>query len=201
MSVIWIRDAGLDGYPSDRSLICIANGHQLLQLQRPPADETERRAHGAGAIHMTFPQGSQGVGVVKGDATLLKVKAHTEPRRQWVGEARGWGGAVTNGVSDTVSMVTVVVVVVVAVLGQVDLTHPHSEEAERRSRVQGVLCSAVMAAVRVITGEEEQFDKRLVSLFYFFSFLFKYFTQVKESMQHGKRSGRSNSLVFEIWLN
>lgn len=51
-------------------------------------------------------------------------------------------------------MVTVVVVVVV-VLGQVDLTHPHSEEAERWSRVQGVLRPAVMTAVWVVATERE----------------------------------------------
>lgn len=101
---------------------------------------------------MTFPQRSKGVGVVEGDATLLKVKAHAEPRRQRVGEARGGGGAgaVGDGVPDTVP---VAAVVVVAVLGQVDLTHPHREEAEWRSRVQSILRSAVMAAVRVVAGE------------------------------------------------
>ena len=102
---------------------------------------------------MTFPQGSQGVGVVEGDATLLKVKAHTEPGRQRVGEACGRGRAVADGVSDAVPVVTVVMVVVVAVLGQVDLTHPHGEEAERWSRVQGVLGPAVMTAVGVVAGE------------------------------------------------
>lgn len=50
-----------------------------------------------------------------------------------------------------------VVVVVVAVLGQVDLTHPHSEEAEGWSRVQGILCAAVVTTVRVVAG---QFDKQ-----------------------------------------
>lgn len=46
-----------------------------------------------------------------------------------------------------------VVVVVVAVLGQVDFTHPHCEEAERRSRIQGILCSTVMTTVWVVAGE------------------------------------------------
>lgn len=87
--VISIRDTGLDGYPSHRSLICIAIGYQLLQLQRPPTNETESRAHRAGAIYVTFPQRSQRVGIIESDATLLKVKAHTEPGRQWVGEACG----------------------------------------------------------------------------------------------------------------
>lgn len=85
--VVYVGDAGLDGDPSHRSLICVAIGHQFLQLQSPSADETERRAHGAGAVHVAFPQRSQRVGVEEGDATLLKVKAHTEPRRQRVGEA------------------------------------------------------------------------------------------------------------------
>ena len=49
----------------------------------------------------------------------------------------------------------VVVVVVVALLGQVDLTHPHGEEAEGGGGVQGVLCSAVMATVRVVAAEEQ----------------------------------------------
>ncbi len=105
---------------------------------------------------MTFPQRSQRVGIVEGDATLLKVKAHTEPGRQRVGEACGRGGAVADGVSDTVPMVTVVVE---AVLGQVDLTHPHSEEAEGWSRVQGILCSAVMTTIWVIAGERARFGK------------------------------------------
>lgn len=143
----------MDGYPSDRGLIRVTIGYQLLQLQRPPADETESRAHGAGAIHVTFPQRSERVGVIEGDATLLKVKGHTEPGRQRVGEACGRGGAVADGVAGAVPVVTVVVVVVV--LGQVDLTHPHSEEAERWSRVQGVLRPAVMTAVWVVAAEGE----------------------------------------------
>lgn len=109
---------------------------------------------------MTFPQRSKGVGIIEGDATLLKVKAHTEPRRQRVGEARGRGGPVGDGVSGTVPMATVVVIVV---LGQVDLTHPHSEETERRSRVQGVLCAAVMTAVRVVAGQRER-EKTIIML-------------------------------------
>lgn len=152
--VIYIRDTGLDGYPSDRNLICIAIGYQLLQLQCPSTNETESWAHGARAIHMTFPQRSQRVGIIEGDATLLKVKAHTEPGRQRVGEACGRGGAV---VSDAVSLVTVVVVV--AVLGQEDLTHPHSEKTERWSGVQGILCPTVMTTVWVIAGERAQFVK------------------------------------------
>lgn len=87
--VIYIRDTGLNGHSSDRNLICIAIGYQLLQLQRPSTNETESWAHGAGAIHMTFPQRSQRVGIIEGDATLLKVKAHTEPGWQRVGEACG----------------------------------------------------------------------------------------------------------------
>ena len=104
---------------------------------------------------MTFPQRSQRVGVIEGDATLLKVKGHTEPGRQRVGEACGRGGAVADGVAGAVPVVTVVVLVVVVVLGQVDLTHPHSEEAERWSRVQGVLRPAVMTAVWVVAAERE----------------------------------------------
>lgn len=147
----------MDGYPSDRSLVRIAIGYQLLQLQSPPANEAESRAHGAGAIHVAFPQRPKGVGVVEGDASLLKVKAHAEPRGQRVGDARGRGGAVAvgDGVSDTVPMATVVVVVV---LGQVDLTHPHREEAEWRGGVQSVLCSAVMTTVRVVAGGRAQFE-------------------------------------------
>ncbi|TNN42663.1 hypothetical protein EYF80_047160 [Liparis tanakae] len=148
-----VRAAGLDGHPSDGRLVRIAIGHQLLQLQGPPANEAERRAHGAGAIHVTFPQRSQGVGVVEGDATLLKVKAQAEPGGQRVGEAGGGGGAgaVGDGVPGPVPVAAAVVVV--AVLGQVDLTHPHREEAERRSGVQSILRPAVMAAVRIILSK------------------------------------------------
>lgn len=67
-------------------------------------------------------------------------------------------------------MVTVVVVVV-AVLGQVDLTHPHSEEAEWWSRVQGVLCPAVMTTVWVVAGERA---KTSVSLLLILLSLFMY---------------------------
>ena len=83
---------------------------------------------------MTLPQRPQRVGIIESDATLLKVKAHTESGRQRVGEARGRRGAVAvgDGVSDSVPVATVVVVVV---MGQVDFTHPHGEEAEGRSRV------------------------------------------------------------------
>lgn len=131
----------MDGYPSDWSLICVAIGYQLLQLQSSSANEAESRAHGTGAIHVAFPQGPQGVGVVEGDPTLLEVETHAEPGGQRVGEARGRGRAVVS---------RAVPVVVVAVLGQVDLTHAHGEEAERRSRVQVVLCTAVVAAVWVV---------------------------------------------------
>lgn len=41
---------------------------------------------------------------------------------------------------------------VVAVLRQVDFTHPHSQEAEGRRRIQGILCATVMAAVWVVAG-------------------------------------------------
>lgn len=118
--VINIRDTGLDGYPSDWSLICIAIGYKLLQLQCTSTNETESWAHGAGAIHVAFPQRPERVGVIEGDATLLKVKGQTEPRWQGIGEACRCGWAVVSG---TISMVTVVMI---AVLGQVDLTHPHS---------------------------------------------------------------------------
>lgn len=53
----------------------------------------------------------------------------------------------------------ITVVLVVTVLRQVDLTHPHSEEAEWWSRVQGILCSAVMSTVWVVAGERVQFEK------------------------------------------
>lgn len=93
------------------------------------------------------------MGVVEGDATLLKVKAHTEPGGQGIGEARGRGGAVA--VADGVSLtIPVAAVVMIAVLGEVDFTHPHSEEAEGWSRVQGVFCTAVMATVGVIAGDD-----------------------------------------------
>lgn len=103
---------------------------------------------------MAFPQGPQGVGVVEGDPALLEVEAHAEPGGQRVGEARGRGGAV-------VSSRAVAVVVAVAVLGQVDLTHAHGEEAERGRRVQVVLRTAVVAAVWVVPGRERApIDKR-----------------------------------------
>lgn len=96
---------------------------------------------------MAFPQGPQGVGVVEGDPSLLKVETHAEPGRQGVGEARGRGGPVVSGA---------VAVVVVGVLGQVDLTHAHGEEAERRSRVQVILCTAVVATVWVVPERTDQ---------------------------------------------
>lgn len=84
---------------------------------------------------MAFPERSERVGVVEGHAALLEIKAHPEPWRQGVRDARGGGGAIAvgDGVSDAVAMVTVVVVVVVVgLLGQVDLSHTHGEEAEGR---------------------------------------------------------------------
>lgn len=122
---------------------------------------------------MTFPQRSEGVGVVEGDATLLKVKAHAEPGRQRVGEARGRGGAVAvgDGVSDAVPVAAVVVlllVVMVVVLGQVDLTHPHSEEAEWWSGVQSVLCSAVMTTVWVVAGDTNNHYEGVICLFFIY---------------------------------
>lgn len=137
----------MDGHPPDRRLVCIAIGHQLLQLQGASANEAESRADRAGAVDVALPQGPQGVGVVERDTPFLKVKAHAESRRQRVGEA--WGDVV---VGERVSIVptVVVVVVVVTVLGQVYFTHAHGEEAEGWRRVQGVLCSTVMAAVWVV---------------------------------------------------
>lgn len=141
----------MNGDPPHRSLVGVAIGHQLLQLQGSPADEAEGGAHGAGAVHMPLPQRPQRVGVVEGDAALLKVQAHAQARGQRVCEARGRGRPVADGVSGAVAVVTVVVVVVVvAVLRQVDLPHPHGEEAEGRSRVQGVLGTTVVAAVWVV---------------------------------------------------
>lgn len=149
----------MNGDPSDRSLVGVAIGHQFLQLQSSSADETEGRAHGAGAVHVPLPQRPQGVGVVEGDAALLKVEAHAQPRWQRVGEAQGRRGPVAGGVADAVAvvaMVTVVVVVVVAVLRQVDLPHPHGEEAEGWSRVQGILRPTVVAAVWVVAAWRDE---------------------------------------------
>lgn len=140
----------MDGDPSDRSLIRVAIGDQLLQLQSSSPDETESRADGTGAIHVAFPQRPQGVGVVEGHPAFLEVEAHAQPGGQRVGEARGRGGAVVPAA---------VPVVAVAVLGQVDLTHPHREEAERRRRVQVVFRTAVVAAVWVVT-ESAHIDKQ-----------------------------------------
>lgn len=144
----------MNGDPSDRSLVGVAIGHQFLQLQSSSADETEGGAHGARAVHVALPQRPQGVGVVEGDAALLKVEAHAQPRRQRVGEARGRRGSVADRVADAVAVV--VVVVVVAVLRQVDLPHPHGEEAEGRSRVQGVLRPTVVTAVWVVAARRDE---------------------------------------------
>lgn len=150
----------MNGDPSDRSLVGVAIGHQFLQLQSSSADETEGRAHGAGAVHVPLPQRPQGVGVVEGDAALLKVEAHAQPRRQRVGEAQGRRGPVAGGVADAVAVVAVVtmvvVVVVVAVLRQVDLPHPHGEEAEGWSRVQGILRPTVVTAVWVVAAWRDE---------------------------------------------
>lgn len=94
------------------------------------------------------------MGVVEGDPTFLKVETHAEPGRQRVGEACGRGGAVVPGA---------VPMVAVAVLGQVDLPHPHGEETERRSRVQVVLRAAVMAAVWVVAEGAHKEEKRPVT--------------------------------------
>lgn len=138
------RDAGLDGDPPDGGLVCVAIGHQLLELQSSAPDEAEGRAHGTRTIHVAFPERPQRVGVVEGDPAFLEVEAHAEPGGQRVGEAGGRGGPVVPGA---------VPVVAVAVLGQVDLPHAHGEEAERRSRVQVVLRAAVVAAVRVVAED------------------------------------------------
>ena len=104
---------------------------------------------------MPLPQRPQGVGIVEGDPTFLKVKAHAQPGGQRVGDARRcrMAGPVGDGVPGAVAMVTVVVA---AVLGEVDLAHAHGEEAEGRGRVQRVLCSAVVAAVGVVAVEGER---------------------------------------------
>lgn len=121
----------MDGHPPHRRLIRVPVGDQLLQLQRPPADEAESGADGPGAVDVPLPQRAQRVGVVEGDAPLLEVEAHAQPGRQRVGEACGGGGAVAVG--DGVSIVVAVVaVVVVVVLGQIYFTHPHRQEAEGR---------------------------------------------------------------------
>lgn len=152
--VVHIRDAGLDRHPSHRGLICVTIGYKLLKLQSPAPNEAKRGADRAGAVDVPLPQRPQGVGVVESDPALLEVKAHAESRRQRVGDPRRCGRpvAVGDGVPDTVAVV--IVVVVVAVLGQVDLTHPHCEEAKWGSQIKGVLCSAVMAAVRVVARQK-----------------------------------------------
>lgn len=86
------------------------------------------------------------MGIVERDAPFLKVKAHTEPGRQRVSEASGRWMAVAVGVP---------LLMVVAVLRQVDFTHPHSQKAEGRRRIQGILCAAVMAAVWVVAAERQ----------------------------------------------
>lgn len=88
------------------------------------------------------------MGIVERDAPFLKVKAHTEPGRQRVSEASGRWMAVAVG--DGVPLLMVVVV-----LRQVDFTHPHSQKAEGRRRIQGILCAAVMAAVWVVAAERQ----------------------------------------------
>lgn len=86
------------------------------------------------------------MGIVERDAPFLKVKAHTEPGRQRVSEASGRWMAVAVGVP---------LLMVVAVLRQVDFTHPHSQKAEGRRKIQGILCAAVMAAVWVVAAERQ----------------------------------------------
>ena len=100
---------------------------------------------------MPLPQRPQGVGVVEGDPTLLKVEAHAEPGGQGVGDARRrrGAGAVGHGLPGAVAMVTVVVA---AVLGEVDLAHAHGEEAEGRG-ILAVLCTAVVATVWVAPAD------------------------------------------------
>lgn len=156
----------MNGDPSDRSLVGVAIGHQFLQLQSSSTDETEGRAHGARAVHVPLPQRPQGVGVVEGDAALLKVEAHAQPRWQRVGEAQGRRGPVAGGVADAVAVVAVVtVVVVVAVLRQVDLPHPHGEEAEGWSRVQGILRPTVVTAVWVVAAWRDELMRNCCYIF------------------------------------
>ena len=142
------------GHPPDGRGVRVAIGHQLLQLQRSPANETEGGAHGAGAVHVPLPQRPEGVGVVEGDPTFLKVKAHAQPGGQGVGDARRRrvAGAVGHGVPGAVAMVTVVVAA--AVLGEVDFAHAHGEEAEGGG-VLAVLGPAVVAAVWVAPADRE----------------------------------------------
>lgn len=140
---------GLDGDSSDGCLICVAIGHQLLELQSPASDEAERWTDGSRAVDWTLPQRAEWMRIVKGDAALLEVQTHTQPWRKRIGDAGRRRGAV--GVRD----VPVVDRPVVGIGrgGQVDLPHAHCEEGERGQTVWRVFYPTVMAAVRVIPGQ------------------------------------------------
>lgn len=140
---------GLDGDSSDRCLICVAIGHQLLKLQSPSSNEAERRTYRSRAIDWTLPEWAERMGIVKGDTALLDVQTHTQPWRKRIGDT-GWrGGAVT------IRDVPVIDLSMVGIGrgGQVDLAHTHCEEGERGQRVWRVFGPTVMATVRVIPAQ------------------------------------------------
>lgn len=129
-------------------------GHEVLQLQCPPADEAEGRTQRCRTVHVSHPQNAQRVGVIVGDMSLIAVEAHTQPGGHRSGVAvREAAVAAAVGVRPPLA---VAVAVALALAGTVslrkqDLAHAYCEETEG-GRVLAFLRSAVMAAVRVTAG-------------------------------------------------
>lgn len=140
----------MDRHPPRRRLFDASVGHEVLKLQGPPADEAESRAHRRRAVHVSFPEHAQGVGVIEGDASFVTVQAHSQPGWQRSG-VDGSRVAAALGVQRGLAVAVCLALTVARSSGEQDLPHAHCQEAEGRG-VLGFLRAAVMATVWVTPG-------------------------------------------------
>lgn len=151
LSSVQFSDTWLDGNSSDRCLVCVTIGYQFLQLQSPSSNEAKCWTDRTRAVYRPLPEWAERMCIIKGDTPLLDIKTHAQPWRKRIGDA-GWRrGAVA--VADAVSAVSCSVVGVNRGW-QVDFTHSHGEEGERRHWVWRILRPTVMATVWVIPAQE-----------------------------------------------
>lgn len=126
---------GLNSDSPGRGWLHAAISYQLLQLQRPSTNEAKSWANRGGAINNPVPQHSQGVGIVESNASFIEVQTHSEAR------GKGGGERTRHAIR-------------CPGFWQKNLPHAHSEEAEWRWTVLGILCATVMPTVRIISDKK-----------------------------------------------
>lgn len=114
-------------------------------MDRPPAQETERRVHGAGAVHLSFVQAAHAVGVVEKHAPGVVVQADADPLRRGQDAAAVLpGGGADGGFGDEES------------------AHADGDQREGLRYLEaGVLAAAVVPAVVVVPAWTENVGRTL----------------------------------------